>query len=183
MTIYYLGQKGSYSHQAGMLIDSKVSTEAILKGKPSFEEILKACEDPDTAGILPVKNKIYGEIKETLNFLKHTQRFKIKQKITLEIQHCLLATKKTPLKKIKKIYGQSVALAQCQKFFSKFPDIKITAVSDSGKASEIVKKIGNENIAALAGKINSKIYGLEIIFENLTGNEKNWTEFWVFSRN
>lgn len=66
MNVYYLGHKGSFSHEAG----AKLFQNALLKSSSSIEDVLDCVKkDNNSCGIVPVENTLEGMVVYTLDML------------------------------------------------------------------------------------------------------------------
>ena len=74
-----------------------------------------------------------------------------------------------------------MALAQCEKFFSKYPKLKRIAAEDTAGSVRDVLQAGDRTRAAIAGRRAAEIYGGVILRENLQDNSENYTRFILLS--
>lgn len=174
MKVAYLGPIGTFSHSATKML---FPNEELIAMKNIYDIFDMVENEKVDAGVVPVENSTDGSIRETLDILTHSN-FKIVAEKQVKIEHCLMAKSKAP---IKMVVSHPQAIAQCQHFLiSKMSKAKLRNVESTAKAAEIASK--NEGVAAIASKICSKIYDLEIIVENIQDYANNYTRFFVISK-
>nr|MBP9759634.1 bifunctional chorismate mutase/prephenate dehydratase [Candidatus Dojkabacteria bacterium] len=104
------------------------------------------------------------------------------KEIYLKINFHLIVNKGVKFNDIKKIYTHRVSMSQIKSFLEANPQIEAHIYEDNGKAAEYIKKENLKDSAAAASKLAAEIYDLEIIKENIHDNPKNYTRFFVLSR-
>ncbi|WP_367674248.1 prephenate dehydratase domain-containing protein [Buchnera aphidicola] len=132
--------------------------------------------------ILPVKNNSSGNIKETNKLLKKNKFF-IKKKIIMNINHCLISAQKNSFQNIKLIYSHIEPIKQCQLFIKKFPLWKIKYTNSSSEAIKKISQKKKKYIAAIGNKESCILYNLYIIKKNISNHKKNKTLFYVLKKN
>lgn len=174
--IAFLGLPGSFSFIAAQkYFGSKVQ----FLGNNSVKEIIEKVENGEcNFGILPIENSLTGSVYETYDLL-NLSKLSITGEIILHIHHQLLG--KTA-EKIKLCYSHPQALAQCRRFFSNNPDIQSVLTIDTSSAAKIITQFKRKDIAAIAGKMAAKIYGLKILKSDIEDNPHNFTRFVVLAK-
>lgn len=184
-----LGPRGSFSDRAAAFLKIKARYTA------SFAEIFRSVAKAGL-GIVPVRNKIIGEIKSTMRFFKRSSRsgvdkFKILKRFKMPVSFILAARpgRKTELENIKFIYCAKIANQQCKKYIVNLkktnPAIKIITnfPSTSSAFKKIVQQKGGRagESAAIGSQYAAKIYGLKILAKQIQDSKADWTEFVLFS--
>jgi len=173
------GEEGSYSEEAGVLYWGK-SVEFIPK--KSFEEVTNAVQDNETDyGLLPLENTLIGSIAHTYDMLLESN-LPITGEVITTISHCLLATKKVPLKNIRRVYSHPAALSQCTIFLQNMKNCEIVPNYDTAGSAMKVSREKDPAIAAIASRLAAQIYNLEIIAEKLEDYPNNQTRFIIVSK-
>nr|MBP9759218.1 hypothetical protein [Candidatus Dojkabacteria bacterium] len=179
MKITIQGGKGSYSHIATKtLFGNKVE----LFEEDTFDSAIKKCSQGIVNyAVIPFENSTHGSVIETIDLLTKYGLFIIKE-IYLKINFHLIVNKGVKFNDIKKIYTHRVSMSQIKSFLEANPQIEAHIYEDNGKAAEYIKKENLKDSAAAASKLAAEIYDLEIIKENIHDNPKNYTRFFVLSR-
>lgn len=175
--VAYLGPAGTFSEQAvyryfGMAIDALPCT--------TIDEVFRAAE-AGTAdfGVVPIENSTEGAINRTLDLLMQTP-LTISSELSIPIQHNLMTMDGT-MNGIKMICAHSQALAQCQGWLNQhFPNIPRQAVSSNAEAARMASEEGD--IAAIAGEMALKRYGLQVVSAHIQDESQNRTRFAVIGR-
>ena len=178
--ISYLGPEGTYCYGACNLYAKGQEYEKI-KAKSITEALNLLINDEVDECIVPIENSIRGSVLETIDSLIDEPDISIIHEVVLDIQHCLLSSKKYQKDEIKEIYSHIQALGQCRKYLkSNFNDCKLNEVESTAKGAEMVKSIPNS--ACISNKICAELYDLEIIDENIQDRKNNQTRFIVLSK-
>ena len=172
--VAYLGPIGTFSEQAVY----KHFGQAI-EGKPchSIDEVFRVVEAGDADfGVIPVENSTEGTINRTLDLLLQT-RLLISAEIVLPIHHNLM-TSTGSMQGVKHILAHSQALAQCQSWLKQnYSNITTQAVASNGEAARTAAE--ENTVAAIAGEVAAKQYGLQIIASHIQDDAHNCTRFAV----
>ncbi len=178
-----LGPKGSFSDQAAGFL--RVKKQYVS----SFAEIFRSVAKGGF-GIVPVRNKIIGDIKSTTHFFK-SNKFKILRRFKMPVSFILAVRpgRKAKLENIKYIYCAKIANQQCKKFIANLkkidPAVKIITnfPSTSSAFKKIVQQRGRRAgaSAAIGSEYAAKIYGFKTLAKQIQDSKADWTEFVLFS--
>ncbi len=178
-TVAYLGLPGSFSYEA---TKKYFKNECNFISKRSFKEIFEAIsEGTYDYGIVPIENTTIGKIKPVNNLIKQFS-VEIYDQIEIRVNLHLLVKANKKITKIKKIYSQDQAFAQCSGFLKQNPEIEQRVVSDTACAAELISQTNRANAAAIAGSLAAKIYKLEILKKNVQNKKNNQTTFIIVKR-
>lgn len=177
MKIAFQGVRGAYSEEAAL----RHSPGAEPVGFPYSELVVEAVDAGRAEhGILPLENSIAGPVGINVDlFLKHDVF--IVAEVYLPIDHCLMAPAGVALADVWTVYSHPVALAQCREFINKH-GFKALPEYDTAGAAELVAGHGRPGEAAIAPRGCAKVYGLQLLAENIQTNRENITRFAVFTR-
>ena len=95
----------------------------------------------------------------------------------------LLAKHGTKLEDIKEIYSHEQAIGQCAEFLKQFgKDVRITAVSNTAVAAEMVANSTRTDVAALCSRNCMDLYGLACLKRSVQDHGNNYTRFICISK-
>jgi chorismate mutase/prephenate dehydratase len=130
-------------------------------------------------GIVPIENSNEGVISSTLDMFMDYD-LKVSAEVMLEIAHNLISLSGEK-EKIKKIYSNPPATAQCRRWLqSNLLGIPIIESTSTAKAAELASQDGEA--AAVASDLAAKIYNLKFIEKNIEDSRHNFTRFLVISK-
>ena len=118
--------------------------------------------------VVPVENKIVGEIRDVIGLMR-TSGFKVIKKSRLKVEHVLTGTRDCDgeVESIRTVRSHIEALKQCRRFLTVNTHIEQVVGSDTASS---VRRIVEENIAdnaAIGSRRAAEIYGAKIIAENV----------------
>lgn len=178
-TVAIQGVKGSYSEQA---------TIEIMGGNADIVECLNFAETFDAVtskraefAVVPVENKIIGEIEGTIEFLRGN-KFRVFERLPLKVVHVLAGTNDAKIESLKTVRSHIEALKQCRAYLGTNLHWKqIIGADTASSIRRIVDENHSEN-AAIGSRRAAEIYGAKIIAENIADDQDNWTTFWLIGR-
>ncbi|HHG90864.1 MAG TPA: prephenate dehydratase [Devosia sp.] len=175
--IAFQGELGAFSHAAALALFPRETPLPCV----TFEQTIAAVQSgaADFA-VVPVENSLYGRITDIHHILPESGLF-IVGEYFLPIAMNLLGVKGATLAGIKTVQSLSVALGQCRQFIKRHNLKAVSAVDTAGSAREVAA-LGDKSRAAIASDIAAKIYGLDVLEENIEDAEHNTTRFLVMSR-
>lgn len=175
--IAYQGEPGANSHIA--------CSEAYPGHEPvacrTFEDCFNAVEKGEAdLAMIPVENTIAGRVGD-IHYLLQTTRLHITGEVYLPIRFQLMALPGVKLDSIRKARSHIMGLGQCRNFLRQHGIEAVTAADTAGAAREVAE-LGDPAIAAIAPRLASEVYGLEIIAENIEDAAHNTTRFVIMAR-
>ncbi|MBP5442231.1 MAG: 3-deoxy-7-phosphoheptulonate synthase [Treponema sp.] len=172
----YSGKRGAYAEQAiSRYFDTKdVSPYSVNSFSEIFQSVLDGKAD---YGIVPIENSLAGSVYQNYDNFMRFQDVTIVGAITLNIRHALLGIKGASISDIKTVYSHPQGFSQCKNFLDAHPDwIHIDAIS-TASAAQIVEAKKDKSIAAIASTVNSGIYNLDVLQEDIENDPSNFTRF------
>ena len=168
------GAEGSNHHKVAR---DFYGTSIVLKECMSFDALVDSLLDASAKfGVMALENTIAGSIIPNYALIDSNNLHIIAEEY-LNIHHHLMCLKGQKIENIKEVWSHPMALLQCKEFFKKYPHIKLVEDVDT---AEVAKRISNENlvgIGAIAPKIASEIFDLEIIEDEIQTIKENATRF------
>ena len=168
------GAEGSNHHKVAR---DFYGTSIALKECMSFDALVDSLLDASAKfGVMALENTIAGSIIPNYALIDSNNLHIIGEEY-LNIHHHLMCLKGQKIENIKEVWSHPMALLQCKEFFKKYPHIKLVEDVDT---ADVAKRISNENlvgIGAIAPKIASEIFDLEIIEDEIQTIKENATRF------
>ena len=183
MKIGICGNRGSFSEEATAHYCEKerIATENAFVYLVTAERVLCAVEDGRVdIGIFPIENSNGGVVIETVYAMaRHT--FAIEKIFEIDIKHFLLTKNGVKTGDITKIVSHPQALKQCRMYLKRmWNGVELGEYEDTAQAA---KDLGDgkfdKNTAVVAPEICAKLYGLDIVDENIQDLKFNFTTFVV----
>lgn len=184
--VAYNGNRGAFAEQAVMqYFDTNLSDGAVKAvSYSSFRDMFSAVADGEADfGMVPIENSLAGSVYDNYDNLSRFPDVTIVGSVTLNIRHSLLAVKGARLDDIKNVYSHPQALSQCKKFLEKHKDWKQFETSSTSTAAKRIAELDNSSNAAIASRVNTTLYKLDVLVENIEDYPNNFTRFVVIAAN
>lgn len=180
--VAYQGREGSWSHMAATRHFESRRAECQLAGMDTFAHILTAVKEgrADYA-VLPIENTIAGSINEAYDLLARHDLKLVGEEIQA-VEHCLLALEDVPLERIRRVYSQVPALAQCTRFLASLEDCQAMSWTDTSLSALKVRQDNDLSQAAIASEAAGELHGLKVICRDIADDPNNHTRFVVVAR-
>jgi prephenate dehydratase len=177
--VAFQGERGAFSEEAAV----KLLGDTIdLVPRPTFEAAFAAIDEGRADYLLaPIENSLAGSVHRSFDLLVDSGLSILAEEI-IPIAHNLIGVPGAKFEDIAVVESHPVALAQCEKFFSKHPGLKRIATEDTAGSVRDVVRAGDKSRAAIAGKLAARIYGGAILQEHLEDNRENYTRFLLLAR-
>ncbi|PZA09127.1 prephenate dehydratase [Rhodopseudomonas palustris] len=177
MKIAFQGEPGANSHIA--ISDAYPTAEAMPCA--TFEDALSAISSGEAdLGMIPIENSVAGRVAD-IHHLLPTSKLFIVGEWFLPIRHQLVAVPGAKLEDIKTVESHVHALGQCRRIIRKF-GLKPIVAGDTAGSARIVAERGDKTCAAISSRLAAKIYGLDILAEDIEDEAHNTTRFVVLAR-
>lgn len=181
--IGYFGPAGTFTEQALLTQPDLANAESVpFRTVP---DVLDAVESGEVdLGFVPIENSIEGTVNFTQDALVFDHDLLIQREVVLDIEHCVLAKKGATLAGIETLFSIPVATAQCHEYVrANLGKAEVRAANSTAEAARIVSESGGNTTAAIAPRNAAKIYGLEVIAENVADHVGNQTRFILVGKN
>ena len=176
MKLAYQGIAGSYSESCAKEMYPDCETIACKTFDECFE---KANEDDSIKTIIPESNKTTGNIG--VEYLIFKYRLNIYAEHFFPIKHNILGIKGSKFSDIKNVYSHAQALSQSSEFIKKH-NLEGNVRADTAGSAKYISEIKDKTVGAIASKLSAKIYGLDILKENIQDDKNNVTRFLVMGK-
>ncbi len=178
--IIYQGTSGSYSSEVHSLCFPDTQSSCVK----TFEEVfVQVMENEDIFGILPIENSSTGTITEVYNLLVRYKPYITAEKI-IKIDHKLIGKPGAKIEDITEIFSHPQGFLQCSDYLSTLPGkIRQTPYYNTAISVKRVAESEGMQYAAIGSEVAAKLYGLEILKDNINNNDHNYTRFIIISKN
>jgi prephenate dehydratase len=183
--VAFLGPPGTFSEEAALSQPDLAAGELVpIRSIP--EVIAEVDQGRADVAVVPIENAIEGSVTATLDTLafESSHELLIQREIVLPIDMHLCAPPGTRLTDVTAVVSIPHATAQCREWLSrKLPGVDVEAANSTAEAARDVaeraqkgKKTGR---AAISTALAAKLYGLEILAEDIEDHPDNETRFVV----
>ena len=177
LKIAFQGEPGANSHIA--IVEAYPDAEPLPCA--TFEDALSAISSGEAdLGMIPIENSVAGRVADIHHLLPASGLFIVGEWF-LPIRHQLMAVRGTKLTDIKTVESHVHALGQCRRIIRKLGIKPIVAADTAGSARDVSER-GDKAVAAIASRLAAKIYGLDILVEDVEDEAHNTTRFVVLAR-
>src|SRR5437762_2537512 len=177
LKIAFQGEPGANSHIA--IVEAYPDAEPVPCA--TFEDALAAISSGEAdLGMIPIENSVAGRVAD-IHHLLPASGLHIVGEWFLPIRDQLMALKGTKLSDIKTVESHVHALGQCRRIIRKLGIKPIVAADTAGSARDVSER-GDKAVAAIASRLAAKIYGLDILAEDVEDEAHNTTRFIVLAR-
>ncbi len=174
--IAYQGIEGSYSHEAAQ---NYFGSAATLVSQERFNDVFAAVLSGECErGIVPVENSITGSVVQNLDLLSAAD-CSICGETILPVNHVLLGVPGASLKSVRQVYSHEQGILQCSNFLSAHKDWLCIPYLNTAVSAKFVAQEKDKTKAAIASAYAGRIYGLQVIAQNITDRAQNSTRFAV----
>ena len=147
----------------------------------TFEEVFENMkQDPTMIGIMAIENTIAGSLLHNYELLRESGCTIVGEHKT-HISHCLCALPGQKIEELTEVHSHPVALAQCYKYLSRHQNLKMVEDEDTAGSAKWIAENNQKGVAALCHADAAKLYGLEVLENNVEDNPHNYTRFLVLS--
>ncbi len=148
----------------------------------TFSEVLDAIESGDADyGVLPIENSSTGSISGVFDLLEQKD-FYIIGEVRVDIQHCLVGLPGAELRDIRNVYSHEQGYMQCKEFFKQYPKMEFQPYYNTAIAAKMIAGLGDISNAAVADGRTAKLYGLQILADNISSIKTNITRFAILAK-
>ena len=175
--ISFQGEPGANSHTA--------CSQARPDHEPlpcaTFEDAFAAVNEGEAElAMIPIENSIAGRVAD-IHHLLPTSGLHIVGEHFLPIHFDLMALPGVAAEELKTVHSHIHALGQCRKIIRRLGLKPIVAGDTAGSAREVAQA-GDRTRASLAPRMAAKIYGLNVLAEDVEDEASNTTRFIVLSK-
>ena len=176
-SVAYSGESGAFAEDAIL----RWFDAPLAQPMPSFRAVFEAVRDGAVdAGVVPVESSQLGTIRETLDLLFEFDLV-IAGEVTVPVRLALLALPGERMETIRTVHSIAAALAQADEFLRAGTWTIQTTWNTAGAARQIAET-GERGAAAVASARVARLYGLDVIADDIQTGNDNRTRFAVLAR-
>ncbi len=186
LRIGFLGPEGTFTEEA--LLSEPEYASAGITPYGSLIEVLDAVRDGQVdLGFVPLENAIEGTVRDIVDSLIFDFDLRIQREVVLDIHLHLMAPPGTELGEVERVASIPMATAQCRTFLSgRLPGADLLATNSTAEAARLVgerdSSLAGRPTAAIAPRLAAKLYGLDILVEDVEDHPDNQTRFVSLAR-
>lgn len=170
------GLPGSYTHMAA----ERLYPKAEKLFMQTFEEVFVAVADGlCNCGVLPIDNSTEGSVSDVQEGVVRHHMY-LTASVALPVRHCLLAPPGATVEGLSEVYSHPQALGQCADYLKKLC-VRTQADVNTSVAAEKVARWGDRSKGVVASRLAAKLYGLDILDEDINDAAENTTRFTAVS--
>ena len=173
----FAGEHGAWSEMALGRFDPTLVPVACRDFADVFDGVASGAFD---RGVVPVENSLGGAVNEVTDLLITTP-LSLVGEARLPVPQCLLALPGTALSDIRSARSHPQALVQCRGFLARH-GIAADPYYDTAGAARWLMFEGARAVAAIASPLAAKLYGLQILADDIADHPENETRFVVIAR-
>lgn len=178
-TIAIQGIQGSFHH---IVVNEFFDQSKNLIECLSFDEVINQLLNKNAdAAVMAIENSIAGSIIPNYARIDDNALHVVGEHY-LDVQHHLMCLKGQTLEDIKEVHSHPMALLQCKKFFSQYPNIKLVEDKDTAEVAKRIKEKELKGIAAIASKLAATTFDLDIVAKSIQTIKHNETRFVIVKR-
>ena len=175
--IGFLGPEGTFTEQA-LLGEADLASEELVP-MATIAEVLAAADSGDIdLGFVGIENSIEGTVNVTIDALAFEHDLLIQREVELGIQLNLLAPPGVEMADVTRVLTFPVAAAQCRAWLAgQLPGVEMVASNSNAEAARVVADEADGVSAAVAPSLAAKIYGLDVLANDIEDHPENTTRF------
>jgi prephenate dehydratase len=174
------GYEGSFHQEAARKFFGK-NVEVIPCD--TFRQVVKIASDSNESdgGVMAIENSIAGSILPNYNLIQKSDLTIVGEKY-LHIRQHLMVNPGVQLTDIKEVHSHPMALLQCLDYLEQHHSWKLVERDDTALSAKYIQRHKSKHIAAIASKLASELYELDIITPDIHTLKNNYTRFLMLKR-
>ena len=175
--IGFLGPEGTFTEQA-LLAETDLAGEELVPMSTIAEVLAAADTGAIDLGFVGIENSIEGTVNVTIDALAFEHDLLIQREVELGIQLNLMAPPGMSRADVTRVLTFPVAAGQCRTWLAtELPGAEIVAANSNAEAARLVAEEADGVSAAVAPSLAAKIYGLEVLANDIEDHPENTTRF------
>lgn len=179
LSVAIQGELGSFSHEAAL---GALGDGIDVLPQPTFEALFQAVVSGMAArGVVPIENSLAGSVHENYDRMESSP-VHIVGETQVRVRLCLIGAPGASLASIRRVASHPVALAQCRRYFAEHPALEPMAAYDTAGSVRDLLRSPSDGHAAIGSVLAARLYGAQVLAEQLEDDPANYTRFLVIAR-
>jgi prephenate dehydratase len=175
--VAYAGEPGAFAEDAVLAAFGAVPRTAL----GSFRAVFDAVTNEDAAaGVVPIENVIHGTVRENYDLLME-YKLTIRGEVVVPVRLCLAALPGQRIEDIERVYSHIQALGQAEAFL-RGRTWQLLSTYNTAGAGKAIADSGERSAAAVLSPRAARLFGLEVLAEEIGDLPDNRTRFLVLAR-
>ncbi len=181
LRIGFLGPEGTFTEEA--LLREPDYADGDILPLDSLADVLESVDRAEIdLGFVPLENAIEGTVRDIIDSLVFDFDLRIQREVVLDVHLHLMGTPGTSLGDVERVASIPVATAQCLRFLhERLPRATMVATNSTADAARLLGQgdpsMTDRPTAAIAPRLAAKLYGLEILADDVEDHPDNQTRF------
>lgn len=177
LTVAYWGPPASNTHVAAR---ERFGSQVEYLQRDSLDQVFDEVRSQRADfGVVPVENSTEGVVAHSLDLFLESD-LQICSEVRLPIHHNLLSRAER-LDQVRRVYTMYQATSQCRNWLQKnLPGVELVDANTTARGAALAAE--DPEAGAIANLAAAKLYGLNVLAENIEDNPRNGTRFWVIGR-
>jgi len=148
----------------------------------NFRDVVKIAgnKKESDGGVMAIENSIAGSILPNYNLLQKST-LRIIGEVYLQIKQNLLVNPGVKLADIREVHSHPMAIQQCLEYLDKY-NWRLVETEDTALSAKLLHQHRSKHIAAIASKLASELFQLEVLAPNIHTMKNNYTRFLILKR-
>jgi prephenate dehydratase len=177
LPIAYAGETGAFAEDAVLAAFGDVPRVPVASFRAVFDTVTAG---EASAGVVPIENVIHGTVRENYDLLIEYE-LGIVGEVVVPVSLCLAALPGQSIEGIERVYSHIQALGQAEAFLRARPWQLLSTYNTAG-AGKSIADIGERGAAAVLSPRAARLFGLEVLAEEIGDLPDNRTRFLVLAR-
>jgi len=179
--VAFQGELGAFSELA---VRMRWPDEVSLLPCRTFDDTVHALLSGNAEfAVIPVENAIAGVVLAARAALDAVgEQLHYLGELLVPVHLCFMVPVGASLDGVRVVQSHQMALAQCQRFFTRHPWLVAQVHDDTAGAARDVAMAADCTMAAIAAEAAATRYGLAILARDIQDVSNNWTRFVVVQR-
>jgi prephenate dehydratase len=176
-SIAYAGEPGAFAEDAVLTAFGDVARVPVASFRAVFDTVTAG---DVSAGVVPIENVIHGTVRENYDLLIEYE-LGIVGEVVVPVRLCLAALPGQSIEGIERVYSHIQALGQAEAFLRVRPWQLLSTYNTAGAGKAIVDA-GERGAAAVLSPRAARLFGLEVLADEIGDLPDNRTRFLVLAR-
>ena len=178
--VSYLGPEGTYTEEAAQFWFQ--SGEKLNPRSTVNEAVADLLSGDADYAVIPQENTLGGAVVNYVDALIRAKEAWVVGEVVLPISQTLMGVPGATLADIRTVCSHAQGLTQSAQWRAEhLPKAETMEMSSTAAAASHVAELGDQTVAAIAAPGAAKLYGLEVLAENVQITDTNKTRFYVLS--